>query len=84
MKHHSTEPLLCVVLDFGRRGCFVYGRKKRRLTDGEARVGVAPAGLIRRLACKCVYVKRKRCQFFWGRCCQFFREGLSVFLNHVK
>ena len=39
MKHHSTEPLLCVVLDFGRRNVLFTEER----TGGEAR-GVYPGG----------------------------------------
>jgi len=43
MNHHSTEPLLCVVLDFGRRDVLFTEER----VGGEARVGVPPAGVDR-------------------------------------
>jgi hypothetical protein len=56
MNHHSTERLLCVVLDFGRTDVLFTEER----TGGEARVGVPPAGVDRTVS-----RIRDTCNFFF-------------------
>ena len=77
MNHHSTEPLLCVVLDFGRKDVLFTEEKTAGLPMGRPEWVYPRQGLIGLY--HTYFFLGRVVSFFLGRVVSFFLRGVVSF-----